>query len=455
MIETLTIEKLIAYGFLPEDVENFQQWDQFELMFHKTLNERYWASNIEGKIYSGEDASRKLYFKNQFQFSFPDDQLSLIPEYFILKRNRFLEERQLRAGAVYNEASSKLRFIESEKEWAESQLAKHRKTLQTGTAVEKLVAKKYKENMEVYADWLKLYQEPEIPQPSILKYFKEIPPKDYSQSLIHDEEIMQQYEAVLKKGKAGLDLKTTIYQLPALFNIKLRWDYQLAERLKYAPSIELATEAFREELKDTLVYRSDLEVNDRLNIGRYFNRYRKMTYDFAVKGLALTMRDLGYILLRYQCGRPEGHEIIESVSPVFGVDTMLVVLAEGVAIAEYLHSKNTSKPVSNNPEPVLFKPGHDAQIYLELLKKSDYPILNDRGEYIYGRNRKSAVTAFFDVLDNRGIIYHHSAQKRAPLINKLIPGFNIVERTLDTYPEIYSQMKPYFEKIVDDFLRQD
>ena len=105
------------------------------------------------------------------------------------------------------------------------------------------------------------------------------------------------------------------------------------------------------------------------------------------------------------------------------------------------------------PKPVLFKPGHDAASYLALLRNPDYPILNELGEYIYGDKKKSSVTAFFDVLDNRGIIYHYSAKKRAPLINELIPGLNISARVLDTYPELYAQMKPYFEKLISDFLR--
>lgn len=456
MIEQLSLEKLVEYGFTSEDMENFRRFDNFEVMFHKTLQERYWASNIERKIYSGSDASRKLYFKSQEQFRFPDDELSLIPEYFNLKRNKFLEQRQLRAGLVYDEASAKQRFMEDEKEWAEFQLSTARKQWQGSDVVVKLSAKRHKENMEVYADWLKRYEEPivePILQPSVMKYVREITQKEYGHLHIHDEELMLNYEAALKKVNAKLSLKTTIYQLPDIFKIRERWQYQLSERLQNAPSAELAKEAFKKELLESLIYNEDAAANDPLNNGLYYNRYRKITYDQAIRGVIYTLQDLGYLMLKYQLGRPEGIEVIQSIMPVFGLDTLLVVLAEGVGIALSVHGSDKSQFSTDVPKPALFKPDHDAATYLALLRNPDYPILNDLGEYIYGDKRKSAVTAFFDVLDDRGIIYHYSAKKRAPLMNELIPGLKISARVLDTYPELYSQMKPYFEKLISDFLR--
>jgi hypothetical protein len=368
MIEDLTIDKLIAYGFIPDDVDNFRKWDNFELMFHKRLNERYWASNQERKIYSGVDASRKLYFKSQDQFYFPDDELSLIPEYFSLKRNKFLEMRQSRAGLVYDESSAKDRFMDSEKEWAESELATAKEqSIKPGDIVAKVVAKKHKENMEVYADWLKKYEEPPVVpvlKPSIMKYLREITPKEYTHGHIHDEELMLNYEAALKKVKPELSLGTIIFQLPDIFKIQARWEYLLAERLQNAPSSELAKDAFKQDLLDSLGYNDKVAVDDPANEGRYYNKYRKITYDYTVKGLALTLKDLGYLVLKYQCGRPEGIEIIQSVMPVFGLDTLLVVLAEGVAIALYVHGTQNKQALSKAAEPALFKPGHDPATYL-------------------------------------------------------------------------------------------
>lgn len=456
MIENLTIDKLISYGFTNDDIENFRQWDNFELMFYKTLNQRYWASNVERKIYSGVDASRKLYFKGPKQFYFPDDELSLIPEYFSLKRNKFLDLRQSRAGLVYDEDSAKLRFMESEKEWAESEIVTAKQQLlKKDEAVAKAVARKHKENMEVYADWLKTYQEPVVEpvlQPSIIKYLREISIKEYTHGHIHDEELMRHYEASVQKVKPELKLSTTIFQLPDIFKIRERWDHLLAERLQNAPSAELAKEAFRKELLQSLVYDENAASNDPINEGRYYNKYRKITYEHAIKGLAFSLKELGYLLLKYQCGRPEGLEIIESVAPVFGMEFLLSAFAEGVAIATFIHGSPKEQP-SKNPEPSFFKPGYDPNIYLMLLKSGDYKILNDLGEYIYGDKKKSAVVAFFDVLDNRGIVYHYSAKKRAPMLNKLIPGLNISDRALDTYPALYTQMKPYYEAILDDLAR--
>lgn len=456
MIEQLTFEKLAEYGFTSEDIGNFRRWDNFELMFHKTMQQRYWASNIERKIYSGVDASRKLYFKSRDQFRFPDDELSLVPEYFSLKRNKFLDQRQLRAGLVYDEASAKQRFMEDEKEWAEFQLATARKQWQGNDIVAELAEKKHKENMEVYADWLNRYEEPAVElvlQPSVMKYVREITPREYSHVHFHDDELMLHYEAALKKVNPELSLKTTIYQLPDIFKIKERWQYQLSERLQNAPSAVLAKEAFKKELLESLIYNEKAASNDPSNEGLYYNKYRKITYDQAVKGVVYTLKDLGYLVLKYQVGRPEGVEVIQSITPVFGLNALLVVLAEGVGIALHVHGSDNSRSSSDAPEPVLFKPGHDAATYLALLHNHDYRILNELGEYIYGSKKKSAITAFFDVLDNRGIAYHYSAKKRAPLINQLIPGLKISTRVLDTYPELYTQMKPYFEKLIGDFIR--
>ena len=69
MIEPLTIEKLTEYGFAESFIERLQNWDGYECFCHNN-NGFFWASNVENKIYSGKEATRRNYFRGDY-ISFP------------------------------------------------------------------------------------------------------------------------------------------------------------------------------------------------------------------------------------------------------------------------------------------------------------------------------------------------------------------------------------------------
>ncbi|MFD1256331.1 hypothetical protein ACFQ3S_05940 [Mucilaginibacter terrae] len=453
MIEHLTIDKLIAYGFISADVENFQQLDNFELMFHKTINELFWATNIERKIYSGIDAYHIYYFRSENSINFPYDELSLIPEYFGLKRKAFLSKRKQQAGAVYNEELSKGRFKDQEIERTALEIENSKKEIiNPKDAVSKIVTVAYRERMEIYLDWLSTWVEPEItraPQPSILKYLKQIPKLDYFHVHINDDETMSYYLTALKKLNDKLSLNTNIYELPILFSINENWNNILAIRLKNAPDETLAQKAFKKDLSDLVIYDNDSSDDAPVNKDRYWNKYRKVAYEYVVKGEMVTLKHLGYLILKYQCGRPEGEEIIESISTIFDIKRVVNSIAEGAAVALFIHHEIDRKHGQQFLVRELFKPGYNAEDYLNLLKNSEYIILNSKGEYIYGEKKKSVITAFFDILERNGIIHYHSPSKLAPLINQLIPNLNISSRTLQSNTSKLFEMKAYFESLIN------
>ena len=453
MIESLTINKLIAYGFDNESIEHFKQWPNYEMMFFKTLNERYWSSNVEGKIYSGEDASRKYYFRNQDYIIFPADELSLLPEYFKLTRERFLNQRKKQAGSVFNEEKSKERFKELEIEKTALELDKLRQEIANPqSAPAKTGAQLRRTQLEIYMDWLTSMPK-EVPEvkliPSVAKYFKPIPQDIYFRAHINDQDTMDFYERVLKQADSRLSLTTNIYDLPDIFKINETWDRILTDRLKHAPDKSLATESFKQELLATLEYDDDAGNDSAVNKDKYFNRFRKIVYNYAIKGQAVTLQYLGYLILKYQCGTPEGVEIIEGFSNVFDVRRFIETFAEGAAAAIFLHKNLADKSGSDSAEKTLFKSEYDPRKYLDILKDQTYTILNERGEYIYGDRRKSAISAFFDLLEWKGIINHFNAKERADLINELIPQLNITDRTLQSKTGLFFTMRTHFETIID------
>jgi len=113
MIEQLTIERLTEYGFTETRIERLQNWDEYECFCHNN-NGIFWASNVEHKIYSGKEAaSRRNYFRGDY-ISFPVEDLDLVPEYYELKRSKFIESQRQIAGAIFNEKTAKERFRENE-----------------------------------------------------------------------------------------------------------------------------------------------------------------------------------------------------------------------------------------------------------------------------------------------------------------------------------------------------
>jgi len=155
MIEDLTIEKLIEYGFSDENVDHFKSWDNYEMMFYNGSEGTYWASNNEKKIYSGKDALRKKYFSSEIIVSFPSDEPDLIPEYYERKRSVFLKKNKEAVGKIFIEAKSKERFRQKEIELTMKEIKAARSEIESQhIQVLKQSALKHCNLMENYLDWL-------------------------------------------------------------------------------------------------------------------------------------------------------------------------------------------------------------------------------------------------------------------------------------------------------------
>lgn len=115
MIENLNEKKLVEYGFEKENIERLLNWDNYELTRYITGGFLF-ASNIEGKIYSGLDAARKIYFQRG-SISFPIYETGLIVEYYKLSLEVFLEAQKKLLGSIFNFQTEKENFKQKQIEW--------------------------------------------------------------------------------------------------------------------------------------------------------------------------------------------------------------------------------------------------------------------------------------------------------------------------------------------------
>lgn len=150
MIEDLTIEKLIEYSFTKEQIEKLQYWDNYETALENG-KEAFFASNIENKIYSGED----YYTKKNSHILFPYNDPDLVPKYFKQKQAAYLNNEKKLAGITYVEKSVKERFKQNEIKWVEAMIKKREPfSGMLGFAIKNKM-------LVYYLDWLNELEEPE------------------------------------------------------------------------------------------------------------------------------------------------------------------------------------------------------------------------------------------------------------------------------------------------------
>lgn len=101
MIEDLTFELLGNYGFPKESIDRYKEWDNYESFHVNPPKGIYWASNIEGKVYSGIEGYRKYYFRNDIPSSFPKYCLDLFPEFIEARRLIDLQKQKDIAGSIF------------------------------------------------------------------------------------------------------------------------------------------------------------------------------------------------------------------------------------------------------------------------------------------------------------------------------------------------------------------
>lgn len=110
MIEELTEQKLIEYGFSEDTIKRIFTLDNYVYQFENYPKGTYWASGALKKIYSGKDAVRKIYFENGNNIEFPYYDLNLISEYYDLKQNVYLKKQEIIAGSSFTERSERDKF---------------------------------------------------------------------------------------------------------------------------------------------------------------------------------------------------------------------------------------------------------------------------------------------------------------------------------------------------------
>lgn len=88
--------------------------------------------------------------------------------------------------------------------------------------------------------------------------------------------------------------------------------------------------------------------------------------------------------------------------------------------------------------------------FLEILKKVEPPILNEEGHYRLGERSKSAIVAWFDILDRAGKIRTGlTAGKKTELVNQLIPGLNIDKRSFgNTHKRAFKDYHHQLETLI-------
>ena len=147
MIEKLTAERLKQYGFDKVQRDRLLTWQGHKASFTDGRNHVF-ASADEKKIYTGQDALRKLYF-NENHISFPIEDLGLIPEYYQLKLSAFIAEQKPLAGSIFNEKASIERFRRNEADLAKNVIESLKITPQRFPVIAERISK-----WTHYLDWL-------------------------------------------------------------------------------------------------------------------------------------------------------------------------------------------------------------------------------------------------------------------------------------------------------------
>lgn len=88
----------------------------------------------------------------------------------------------------------------------------------------------------------------------------------------------------------------------------------------------------------------------------------------------------------------------------------------------------------------------NADTYIDILKKVEPPVINQKGFYNLGEHQKGAITVWVQILRGKGKLQGVTDGVLADLLNKKIPGLNITDRTLRNLGTTY--YKKYRTKIL-------
>lgn len=111
MILDLTIENLLKSGLNIQDATELFNTTNTHVLQCNSGN--FYVSKTENKFYTEIDFYRITYFYNG-SLSFPIRCVDLVPEYFDLALNEFLEKQKTILGILYNETEQFKKFISNE-----------------------------------------------------------------------------------------------------------------------------------------------------------------------------------------------------------------------------------------------------------------------------------------------------------------------------------------------------
>jgi hypothetical protein len=458
MIEDISIEKLVEYGFSKSDIERFETWgENYESFFSNRPKGNYFASNKEKKIYSGRDASRKYYFRNENQISFPRNEMELIPEYFTLKLDQYLKARKHIAGDLFNELKFKNRFKEEEIERTNQEINQAVNEIKNKTvSVLIKIAADHKTKMECYLDWLNEFEFQTIAEQglknSAIFFDVQIDEMLYRTQYAFNIDTMDFYEQSLKRANDKLSLTTTIHELPEIYSIIEKWNRILIERQKHSPTKELAKKEFQTELLTKIDYNDNLPSSAEVNNDKYYNRYRKFSYLHRCKGQPVTMQGLGHLILRQQCRLIDGVNVVTNIVTHPDLAGILETLAEGSAMAEYLYSENNNLiadiPIENHSNNLVKSfdeifAKDDWNKYVSALSTTTPPIISEEWAFIGNRKKHiGVVCSWFSHLQSNGIIKQNiSRSKLAYVLNSQLKNFNMGTdgKTFDNFSSEYDK----------------
>jgi|GEM_PF-4119284 len=114
MIDKLTKEKLVEYGFEKDEIKSILAKVNLAGYVKRSNNGNFFVSVEDQKIYSGDD----FFFKTESYKPFPYDNFADVPAYYNFNQKIFLNKEQKIVGDLLNEQSAKNRFKQYEIEKA-------------------------------------------------------------------------------------------------------------------------------------------------------------------------------------------------------------------------------------------------------------------------------------------------------------------------------------------------
>lgn len=172
---------------------------------------------------------------------------------------------------------------------------------------------------------------------SVLHYTKRISRKEYEDIYIRDIDLIDFYKGVLKEINPKIDLNTSLKDLITLYKVVEKLENIKKQRLKIAPSEKLMLDFFKQDLESIIEFKEYKEEDEKGDDQNYWNQYRKESYQYIIRGENPTLKDLGYLLLKFVYVKKEGREEQVSYTNIFDTKKVLISLAEGAAVAYYLH----------------------------------------------------------------------------------------------------------------------